>query len=131
MALMSVFETNVTPEPPSDAQGGTPRTQRVSDFITSQSFANFAAMTGGITAAWHGLQMVLPGATTLWVPYGIAFGWGIISFLISLEGLSMEPKKGLPRLGTYMGAFFIALLNSLVLAGAVVGTTVVVTSRAP
>ena len=32
----------------------------ISDFLTIQSFTNFAVMTGGITAAWVGLKAVAP-----------------------------------------------------------------------
>jgi hypothetical protein len=56
MGLMNVFKTTTTAESPLDASTGTEAKPPVSDFITVQSFTNFAAMNGAITAAWHALQ---------------------------------------------------------------------------
>ncbi len=126
MAVLSVFRTTTTADSPLDASAGTEAKPAVSDFITVQSFANFAAMTGAISAAWHALQILTPAAAALWVPYLFAFVWAIVSFLISLDGLK-KTKGGKETLepGTLAGAIFVALINSLVLAGAVVGTNVV------
>jgi hypothetical protein len=87
MAVMNVFKTTTTAESPLDASTGTEAKPTVSDFITVQSFTNFAAMTGAITAAWHALQTLTPGAAAIWVPYLFAFVWAIVSFLISVDGL--------------------------------------------
>ena len=87
MGLMNVFKTTTTSDSPLDASRGTEAKPAVSDFLTVQSFTNFAAMTGAITAAWHALQNVMPWASTLWVPYVAAFIWAIISLLISIDGL--------------------------------------------
>jgi hypothetical protein len=88
-------------------------------------------MTGAITAAWHALQTLTPGAAAIWVPYLFAFVWAIVSFLISVDGLK-KTKDGKEKLelGTLVGAVFVALINSLVLAGAVVGTNIA-TSQTP
>lgn len=51
MAIMNVFKTTTTSESPLDASTGTQEKAPVSDFLTIQSFTNFAAMTGAITAA--------------------------------------------------------------------------------
>jgi hypothetical protein len=110
---------------PLDASSGTEGKPGVSDFLTVQSFANFTAMTGAITAGWHSLQTVIPAASTLWVPYGAAFAWGIISLLMSLDGLKKNTDGSRLEAGTVGQAIFVALFNSLVLAGAVVGTAVV------
>jgi hypothetical protein len=125
MAVMSVFKTTTDPSSPLDASGGTDTGHAVSDFLTVQSFTNFAAMTGAITAAWNALQRVWPQTSTLWVPYSLALAFGIISILISLDGLK---KKGATKRepGALGGALFVGLINSLVLAGAVVGTNVAV-----
>jgi hypothetical protein len=131
MAVMNVFKTTTTAESPLDASTGTEAKPAVSDFITVQSFTNFAAMTGAITAAWHALQTLTPGAAAIWVPYLFAFVWAVVSFLISIDGLK-KSKGGKETLdpGTVIGAVFVALINSLVLAGAVVGTNIA-TSQTP
>ena len=126
MAMMNLFKTTTSAEFPLDASRGTETKSTVSDFLSVQSFANFAAMTGAITAAWGGLQKLIPEASTYWVPYVCAFIWGLISILISIEGL--KTTRGTSKkmeLGTLFQAIFIAVINSLVLAGAVVGAKVV------
>lgn len=50
MAVMNVFKTTTTADSPLDASAGTEAKPAVSDFVTVQSFTNFAAMTGAITA---------------------------------------------------------------------------------
>jgi hypothetical protein len=131
MAVLTVLKTTTAADSPLDASGGDESKPAVSDFLTVQSFVNFAAMTGAITAAWHGLQKLLPQASTIWVPYVCAFIWGIISILISIEGLK-KTETGSKKLevGTLLAAIFVATINSLVLAGAVVGTGIV-TSPTP
>ena len=129
MAIMNVFNTTTSAESPLDASSGTPTKAPVSDFLTVQTFTNFAAMTGVITAAWHGLQRLTPHASTLWVPYGCAFVWAVISVLTSLEGLRKDGSNK-AEAGTVLQAIFVAVINSLVLGGAVVGTNVV-TSQTP
>ncbi|SRR5713101_500612 len=123
----NVLMTTTTPSAPLDASGGDLTKPAISEFLTIQSLTNFAAMTGAITTAWHALQTLAPWASVLWVPYGLAMIWGAISFFISYEGLK---KSGATRAdgATLFGAAFIAFLNSLVLAGAVVGTSHVVTT---
>jgi hypothetical protein len=125
MAIMNVFKTTTTLNAPLDGSAGSEAKPGVSDFLTVQSLTNFAAMTGAITAAWHALQTLNPHASALWIPYVFAFVWGLISLLISIEGLK-KSKDGETRLeaGTLAGAIFIAVINSLVLASAVVGANV-------
>src|SRR5262249_3582550 len=125
MAVMNVFKTTTTAESPLDASTGTEAKPAVSDFITVQSITNFAAMTGPVTAAWHALQGLTPGAAAIWVPYLFALVWAIVSLLTSIDGLK-KTKGGTETLepGTLVGAVFVALINSLVLAGAVVGTNI-------
>jgi hypothetical protein len=127
MAIMNVFKTTTAAESPLDASVGTPDKATVSDFLTVQTFTNFAAMTGAITVAWHGLQRLTPHASTLWVPYLCAFAWAVISVLISLEGLKKDNKT---EIGTILQAIFLAAINALVLGGAVIGTNIV-TSPTP
>ena len=80
-------------------------------------------MTGAITAAWHALQRLTPEASAIWVPYLFALAWAIVSLLISKDGLK-KTKDGREtwELRMLVGAVFVALINSLVLAGAVVGS---------
>ena len=112
----NLFTVATRAESPLDAsQPGS--TRGISNFLTLQSFTNFAAMAGAISAAWHALRLLEPALATLWVPYGFAFAWAVISFVMSWSGLRREPEAG-----TILAAAFIALVNALVLAGAVVGT---------
>jgi len=127
MSAMNVFKTTTAGASPLDASVGTDQKPAVSDFLTVQAFTNFAAMTGAITAAWHGLQRLMPQASSLWVPYGCAFAWGLISVLISLDGLKKTGSTKL-ELGVVAQALFLALINALVLGGAVVGTAVATSS---
>jgi hypothetical protein len=118
-SLFSVTTHAHTPLDASAAAGTAPAT--VSNFLTLQSFANFAAMTGAISAAWHALRQLDTALGSLWVPYALAAAWGVISFVMSWEGL----RKG-RQAGAALAAAFIALVNSLVLAGAVIGTDMAV-----
>jgi len=132
MSIANVFKTTTAVRSPLDASSGTTEKATVSDFLTVQTFTNFAAMTGAITAAWHGAQTLTPRAATVWVPYLCAFAWGVISVLISVQGLKKSDDSQQPKLeiGTVFQAIFVAVVNSLVLGGAVVGTNVV-TSQTP
>jgi hypothetical protein len=125
VALANLFMTTTSADSPLDGSGGAATKPAVSDFLTVQAFANFAAMTGGISAAWHALERLAPFFSSLWVPYLSAFAFGVISFLLSLEGLR---AGGSPKIapGHLWGALFIAVINALVLASAVVGTDVAV-----
>ena len=97
---------------------------RLVDRLTVQSLTNFAAMTGSITAAWNGLKTLDPQLFSgIWVPYAFAFLFGFVSILISLDGLKKD-KSGKLDFGSIAGAIFIALINSIVLASAVVGASV-------
>ena len=112
----NLFTVATRAESPLDAsQPGAAR--GISNFLTLQSFTNFAAMAGAISAAWHALRQLDPALATLWVPYGFAFAWGVISFVMSWNALRRERNSG-----TILAAVFIATVNALVLAGAVVGT---------
>ena len=58
------------------------------------------------------------------MPYAFAFLWAKVSFLISIDGLKSTKTNGTKKLELDMvlGSIFLALVNSLVLPGAVVGT---------
>jgi hypothetical protein len=124
MAVTSLFKTTTSAESPLDASSGDVKKPLVSDFLTVQSLTNFAAMTGSITAAWNGLKTLDPQLFSgIWVPYAFAFLFGFVSILISLDGLRAD-KSGKMGFGSIAGAIFIALINSIVLASAVVGASV-------
>ncbi len=124
MSTMDLFKTTTSAEKPLDSSHGTPESPGVSDFVTVQSLANFAVMTGAITASWNALKAVTEWGSQIWVPYAFALTWGIISLVMSLEGLKKDHDDGARLdLGSVLAAGFIARINSLVLAGAVVGTS--------
>ena len=129
MAVAAVFKTTTTEESPLSgvvaeptASAASPNTTTVSDFITVQSFTNFAAITGAITAAWQALQRADDSLGSLWVPYAFAALFALASIVSSWEGLKGEGTK--PKPGTLLVASFIAIINALVLASAVIGTDV-------
>lgn len=121
----SVFKSVTLQDSPLDASapaGGSAKAA-VSSFLTVQSLTNFAAMTGAITAAWNALRLVAPAAGSLWTPYVLSLAWGAISLLMSIDGLKGAGGKRDP--GVVAAAIFVAIINSLVLASAVVGATTV------
>jgi hypothetical protein len=128
MGITSLLKTTTSGASPLDASSGTEEKPAVSDFLTIQSLTNFAAMTGSITAAWRALQRLSPEVfSALWVPYAFAGIFGLISILISLDGLKKAGSTKL-ELGDVSGAIFIAVINALVLASAVVGADVATSS---
>jgi hypothetical protein len=114
-------QTTTSSASPLDGSGGESAKPTVSDFLTVQSLANFAAMTGSITAAWAALKRLNQELfSSIWVPFVFAGLFGVVSVLISLDGL----RKGSPAKldpGTLAAAIFAAVINSLVLASAVLG----------
>lgn len=126
MGVTSLFKTTTTEAAPFD--GSTPTATAagatsVSDFLTVQSLTNFSAMTGAITAAWHALMRANSTMfSSLWVPYAFAAVFGLVSIVISTEGL--KKSSGKFDAGKIITAVFIATINALVLASAVVGTAV-------
>ena len=116
MSLGDLFMTTVSPDSPLDGSKGTDPQGKASDFLTVQSFMNFAAMTGAITAAWHALQLIATWALALWVPYVLAFCWGGISFAISFKELEKK-SSATYGIGVFAQAIFIAFINALILAG--------------
>jgi hypothetical protein len=136
MGLGKVFMTTTRANAPLDAalsvgDASLDNSSAVSEFITVQSFTNFAAMTGAITATWHALQRLFPEARSMWIPYVLSIIWGIISLSVSLEGLKQNGGGNRQKLkvGTVLAAIFIAFVNSLILAGAVIGTSVATGSQ--
>lgn len=126
MSVKSVFMTTTSVDSPLDGSRGETTKKTVSDFVTVQSFANFATITGAVTAGWHALEKVWPAASSISTPYVFAGVWALISVVLSIEGLKTEATKAKKSLyGTILQAVFIAVINALVLAGAVVGTTAV------
>lgn len=125
MPSASVFMTSTAHDATTDGSQGSPDKPGVSDFLTVQSFTNFSAVSGAITAAWHALPALLPQAAGPWFPYLCAFIWATVSYQISKDGLAKDDgsgKKVVPW-GVTGQALFFAFINALVLAGSVVGTT--------
>jgi hypothetical protein len=125
MSLSNVFKTSTSVNAVTDGSEGNTSKPAVSDFLTVQSFTNFAAMSGAITAAWHASASVFPPAASPLFPYICSLIWAVISYQTSKDGLT--PTAGangstVPW-GTALQASFIAFVNSLVLAGSVVGTS--------
>jgi hypothetical protein len=117
----NLFKTTTSKSAPLDASDGDTGKPTVSDFITIQSLTNFSAMTGAITAAWGALKTLNSNLFSgVWVAYTFALIFGLISLVISLDGLK---KDGKIDLGNLLAAIFIALVNSLILASAVVGAS--------
>ncbi len=114
----NLLKTSTSRRAPLDGSGEDDQTTKVSDFLTIQSLSNFSAMTGAISAAWLGLQKLSPALSAFWVPYAFSFAFGLVSILISLDALK---KDGRIDLGHLASAIFIAVINALVLASAVVG----------
>jgi hypothetical protein len=125
MSVASLFKTTTSADAPFDGSGvrgaAAGDTKSVSDFLTVQALTNFAAMTGAITAAWHALiRLDATRFSGLWVPYAFAAIFGVVSILISTDALKNAGGKW--SAGKVGGAIFVAIINALVLAGAVVGT---------
>jgi hypothetical protein len=138
MTIGSLFKTTTSVAAPLDgssailegaalerASAAAPATS-ISDFLTVQSLTNFAVMTGAITAAWKALERLNPTTfSELWVPYAFAGVFGVVSLLISTDALKSGGKWDA---GSVVGAIFIAVINALVLASAVVGASVATTA---
>jgi hypothetical protein len=118
MGIASAFGTTVLTEQPtsgylSSGQVSPDGTKTVSDFVTVQSLTNFSAMTGVITTVWGALQATTHFFDSRWVPFTLCLIFGVASFISS--GIDGNIRKWFP-------ALFIALINSLALFGAILGT---------
>lgn len=121
----SVLMTSTSEDAVTDGSRGNTNKPGVSDFLTVQSFTNFSAVSGAITAAWHALPILWQPASGPWFPYLCAGLWAVISYQISKDGLAKDDgagKKTVPW-GITGQALFFAFINALVLAGSVVGTS--------
>jgi hypothetical protein len=124
MSVLNLFRAATREDSPLDGSAVSAAPKAVSDFLTVQSLTNFGAMTGAIFAAWNALQRLTPSAAAIWVPYAFAAGWFAVSLMMSWDGLK---KNGELQWGDLAGAIFVGVINSLVLAGAVIGTNAAVT----
>lgn len=125
MPLSSLLKTSTSTRDVMNGADGDAGKPGVSDFLTLQSFTNFAAMSGAITAAWHAAAAATCIAKGIWFPYGCAMRWAIISYLISRDGLQQGGKV---PLGVTLQALFIGFINAMVLAGSVVGSASVLST---
>ena len=117
--MTNLLKTTTAESAPLDASGGAGEKPTVSNFLTVQSLTNFGAMTGAISVAWLALQNLAPWLSPIWVPFVFAGIWGVISIVMSWDGL--KNPEGQRDVGSVLGAIFIAFINALVLASAVVG----------
>ncbi len=125
--MANLLKTTTADNAPLDGSAGTGEQATVSDFLTLQSLTNFGAMTGALTLAWHALQKLSPQwFSALWVPFAFAAAWGVVSIAISWDGLK-NSDSGKIDPGNFLGAVFIAVINTLVLASAVVGAVAATT----
>jgi hypothetical protein len=123
MALSDVLFTSVDRANPSNSQTISLQSAdqtRASDFLTVQSLANFAAMTGAITVAWKALQAVSESTfSARWTPFVLALLW----LAVSLTATAAQEPALRKSPGFWVTAIFIGILNSAVLFGAVIGIT--------
>lgn len=121
MAASDLLFTSVAKTDLSNSQtaGVDPGDQtKVSDFLTVQSLANFAAMTGALTVTWKALQSINAMFSAPWVPAVMAFLWFLVSFVVSAAQQEAKARRS-PRF--WLPAAFIGLVNSSVLYAAVIG----------
>lgn len=127
MTMFELFSAKTGAKSPLDASKGEEESRQVSGFLTIQSFTNFSAMTGGIIAAWSALKLIDKNIfSSLIVPFVFAFLFGIISIVISIDGLK---KEGKPDFASIAAAIFIGIINALVLASAVIGASGMISSQ--
>ena len=123
MALSDALFTSVARANPTNSQtvGLQDGEQaKASDFLTVQSLANFAAMTGAITVAWKVLEVVSESTfSTRWIPFALALLW-LVASLVATAAQEPALRKS-P--GFWATSTFIGFLNSAVLVGAVIGIT--------
>ncbi len=124
MSPSSLLMTSTAHDSPFDGSRGDGEA-KISEFLTLQSLANFAAMTGAISIASRLLGGLFHDVPQLVITYVLAGAWGVASVWMSWDGLKVNGRR--PR-GAAFTACFLALLNSLVLAGAVIGTDVALAS---
>jgi hypothetical protein len=93
-----------------------------------KSLTNFAAMTGGIAAAWGGAQSLWGSLCGLWFPFVLCVLFGVVSLVASRPGARVKgldgkeaPDRPSPVV-RWLQPSFIALVNTFVLYGAVLGT---------
>jgi hypothetical protein len=135
MSIAKAFATTTsTAEPTSGNLGGAAPagTKSVSDFITVQSLTNFAAMTGGIAAAWGGGQSLWNPLHGQWFPFTLCALFGLFSLIASRPGETVSCADGTavpgqpPVAVRWLQPSFIALVNVFVLYGAVIGASTAV-----
>ncbi|MCI0686785.1 MAG: hypothetical protein L0Y54_06045 [Sporichthyaceae bacterium] len=128
--LSNVFMTTTSRERPLDgladpvteASGlAADRTATVSDFLTVQSFANFAVTTGAISMAWQALrQLDADTFDSRLVPFAFCAVFAALSFATSrLRGQDAGWT-------TVISGLFVTVVNGLVLFSAVLGAQLAV-----
>lgn len=120
MAVSQMFMTSTDPESPLDGSKQAAGGNQVSEFLSLQSLTNFGAMTGGILAAWKGLQLLLPNMDSRWVPFSFVVLFAVFSLAASWRGLKKDNKF---NFGNVVGAILVGAINSLVLFGAIIAAS--------
>jgi len=131
MGVSNLFKTTVSATSPLDGStsaatiaalkkgGEEGADQKVSDFLTVQSLANFGAVTGGVNMAWNGLSTLKPEwFAGIGTPFGMAFLWLVASLAMSHDQFYKDNKI---QWSTLVGGLFVGFINALVLASAVLG----------
>ncbi len=131
MSIANAFATTTTSAQVTSGNLGNAApagTKSVSDFVTVQSLTNFAAMTGGIAAAWGGAQSLWAPLRGLWFPFVLCVLFGTVSLVASRPGAAVMGTDG-QEVSDQPSSFvrwlqpsFIALVNTFVLYGAILGT---------
>jgi hypothetical protein len=126
MSVGSLFKTRTSVDEPFDGSlmqaQSLQNTTTVSDFITVQSLTNFAAMTGAISAAWNALERLSSFFSTVATPYAFAAAFVLVSLGISTDGMKTGNNWDWGRIAA---AVFIAVINGLILASAVIGASTI------
>ncbi|MEC3976194.1 hypothetical protein [Amycolatopsis sp. H20-H5] len=132
MAIDQIFATTTLAAEPTSGHLGSAApegTKSVSDFVTVQSFANFAVMTGAITAAWGGAQQLWSALHGQWFPFALCLFFGLVSLFASQPGQTTLDDNGnampnqQPAFVRWLQPSFIMVVNTFVLYGAVLGAS--------
>jgi hypothetical protein len=95
-----------------------------SAFLTVQSFTNFAAATGAISAAWQALKALNSSFDSAIAPFLLSVAWLATCLITSYQAGAAGDKKA----SFWMSSVFLGLMNCLTLFAAVLGASVVAPS---
>jgi hypothetical protein len=113
--LTSVSKANRSNANPAEAAADQTKN---SDFLTVQSFTNFAAVTGAVTTAWKALESLnssLFGPN--YTPFCLALLWLVVSVSLAVQA----DRSHVRTWAFWSSSLFIGTLNALVIFAAVIG----------